>query len=293
MRAKNPLIRPYLKWAGGKRQLLPDIRKNIPKEFGHYYEPFVGAGAVFFDLQPKNAVISDANTELINTYTTIKNDIDELILLLKEFETKNNSKSFYEIRKQDRDETYANKTNIEKAARFIYLNKTCYNGLYRVNAQGLFNTPFGNYDSPAIVNEPVIRAVSGYLNKQENNIRIVSEDFEQSTLGAKKGDFVYFDPPYHSPDKSNFTGYQSGGFNESEQERLFEVYEKLTSKGVLCMQSNSSTEYIKKLYAGFDILVVQANRPINSNSNNRGSVDEVLIMNWDKNEYKHSMENTF
>lgn len=282
MKNKNLLVKPYLKWAGGKRQLLPEIRNYLPKGFSCYYEPFVGAGAVFFDLQPKNAVINDSNAELINTYLVIKENLKELLKLLKEYEVKNNPESFYEIRRQDREKNYSQRTDVERAARFIYLNKTCYNGLYRVNSQGLFNTPFGNYDKPAIVNEPVLKAVNKYLNHKNNNIRIISEDFEKSVEDAMEGDFVYFDPPYHSPDGSNFTGYQSGGFDEKEQRRLFNLYRKLTDERVLCMLSNSSTEFIRKLYSDFPIVVVQANRSINSNPNDRGAVDEILVINWSK-----------
>jgi DNA adenine methylase len=279
----NPLIKPYLKWAGGKRQLLSEIKKYLPKSIKYYtyYEPFIGAGALFFEMQPKKAVINDFNSQLILTYNVIKDNVEDLVLLLQEYQRNNSEEYFYEIRNIDRDEVKFNKlTNTEKAARLIFLNKTCFNGLYRVNSQGLFNVPYGKYKNPAICEEIVLRQISNYLSS--NEITILSKDFEQALLTAGKKSFVYLDPPYHSPDKTNFTGYQASGFDENEQERLRNLMIKLTNRGIKCLLSNSDTEYIRELYNYdfFDIISVQARRVINSDSAGRGSVNELLIRNW-------------
>jgi DNA adenine methylase len=284
MAKNNPLIKPFLKWAGGKRQLLSEIKKYIPKGNYTYYEPFVGAGAVLFDLQPKKAIINDFNTQLILTYNAIKENVEKLIVLLKGYKKMNNESYYYEIRNLDRDSAKFNKlTNIEKAARLIFLNKTCFNGLYRVNSQGLFNVPYGKYKNPAICEELILRQINNYLNT--NEIKILNVDFEQTVLGADKNSFIYFDPPYHSPDKTNFTGYQADGFGEEEQERLRNVMIKMTGRGAKCLLSNSDTEYIRELYAhdSFEIISVQAKRAINSDSAGRGSAKEVLIKNWKSN----------
>jgi DNA adenine methylase len=283
MAKDNPLIKPYLKWAGGKRQLLSEIKKYLPNDIQNYtyYEPFIGAGAVFFDVQPRKAVINDFNTQLMLTYTIIKEDVEGLIKLLKHHKERNSEEYFYKIRNLDRDDIEFGKlTNVEKAARLIFLNKTCYNGLYRVNSQGLFNVPYGNYKNPAICEETVLRQISGYLNAHE--ISIVNTDFESAIKGAGKDSFIYFDPPYHSPGKTNFTGYQADGFNTDEQKRLRNVMIQMTDRGAKCLLSNSDTEYIRDLYDHkyFDIISVQAKRYINSDSAGRGNVNEVLITNW-------------
>jgi DNA adenine methylase len=283
MAKNNPLIKPFLKWAGGKRQLLSEIKKYIPKSINNYtyYEPFIGAGAVLFDLQPRKAIVNDFNTQLILTYQAIKENVEELIILLKKYKEMNDEEYYYEIRNLDRDSVKFNKLkNVEKAARLIFLNKTCFNGLYRVNSQGLFNVPYGKYKNPAICEELVLRQINNYLNA--NEIKILNIDFEQAVLDADKNSFIYFDPPYHSPDKTNFTGYQAGGFGEEEQERLRNVMIKMTERGAKCLLSNSDTEYIRDLYNHnlFEIISVQAKRAINSDSAGRGTVNEVLIKNW-------------
>jgi len=283
MAKNNPLIKPFLKWAGGKRQLLSDIKKYLPKNINSftYYEPFIGGGALFFELQPKKAVINDYNGQLILTYNVIKDNVDELIVLLEKYKKKNIEESYYDIRNMDRDlEKFNVLTDVEKAARLIFLNKTCYNGLYRVNSQGLFNVPFGKYKNPTICEEIVLRQISGYFNS--NEIKIINIDFEQAVSTASKKSFIYFDPPYHSPDKTNFTGYQANGFDDNEQERLRDVMMKMTNRGIKCLLSNSDTNYIRELYAHdfFQIISVQARRAINSDSAGRGTVNEVLIKNW-------------
>jgi len=278
---KSRVIQPFLKWAGGKRQLLPEIRKYIPKRMGTYYEPFLGGGAVLFDLQPKKAVINDINSELINTYLVIKNNVDELIEDLRKHE--NTSDYYYKIRDLDRDKNRFSKlSDVEKASRLIYLNKTCFNGLFRVNSQGQFNVPFGRYKNPNIVNEFVLRAVSHYLNN--NEVKILNGDFADAVSSAKKGDFVYFDSPYDPvSETASFTGYTLGGFSKDEQIRLRDLFVDLDKRGCKVLLSNSATEFIKDLYKDYRIEIVSATRNINSIASKRGKIDEVLVMNYEQN----------
>jgi DNA adenine methylase len=277
------MLKPYLKWAGGKRQLLQVIKTFLPvhTEEYVYYEPFVGAGAVFFDLMPKKAVINDFNSQLILTYKTIKNNVDELISLLYMHQRNNSKEYYYNIRAQDRDLGHFKVlSDVEKSARLIFMNKTCFNGLYRVNSQGLFNVPYGTYKNPKICEESVLRSISLYLNN--NNIEMLNDDFSIATKNANSTSFVYFDPPYHSADNSNFTGYQAGGFGENEQIRLRDNYLELTERGAKCLLSNSDTDFIREIYGDKRcyIFTIQAKRLINSNSSKRGEVNEVLIKNW-------------
>ncbi|GHV87020.1 site-specific DNA-methyltransferase (adenine-specific) [Spirochaetia bacterium] len=278
---KNPLIKPYLKWAGGKRQLLPEIKKYLPENINNltYYEPFAGAGAVLFDLQPKKAVINDRNPDLIMTYRVIQNNIEGLLAALEQYRGKYERSFYYETRALDRTEAYRDMTESEKAARFIYLNKTCYNGLYRVSKRGFFNVPFGRYSNPAIFEEPILQAVHRYLF--ENSITILNGDFAEAVKNADGRSFVYFDPPYHPFRKSGFTAYQAGGFGEDEQTRLRDVFLELTEQGVPCLLSNSDTSFVRELYQDkkFDIIGVSANRAINSTAGGRGKIGEVLIKN--------------
>lgn len=279
---ENKLTQPFLKWAGGKRQLLPEIRKYVPQKYNTYYEAFVGAGAVLFDLQPKKAVINDINGELVNVYNVIKNNVEELIEDLKTH--KNESEYFYSIRDLDRQSVYKDLSPVKKASRIIFLNKTCYNGLFRVNSHGQFNVPFGKYKNPEIVNENVLRAVHTYLN--ENDVIILNEDFSSAVSTAKKGDFVYFDPPYDPvSDTSSFTGYSLDGFNREDQLRLRDLCVSLDSKGVKFLLSNSATDFIIEKYEekGFIIERVSATRNINSIATKRGKIDEVLVRNYDPN----------
>lgn len=275
---KNKLIAPFLKWVGGKRQLMSAINEHLPQKYTTYFEPFVGGGAVFFEVQPQKAIINDSNSELINTYNVIKNYPEELIKDLKKHV--NESEYFYKIRALDRDNSFNNLTDIEKASRVIFLNKTCYNGLYRVNKAGEFNSPYGKYKNPNIVNEFTIRAVSKFLNS--NNIKITNFDFEKAVKNARKGSFVYFDPPYDPISKSsNFTGYVQGGFNLFDQIRLRDLCDNLNDKGVKFLVSNSATQFILDQYSNYNITIVKASRAINSNASKRGEVDEVLIRNYD------------
>ncbi len=276
--AKNKLVAPFLKWVGGKRQIMPAIEQHLPKGIKAYIEPFIGGGAVLFHLQPKNAIVNDFNSELVNVYNVIKGDLENLIIDLQKH--KNESKYFYEIRALDRTAAFENLSDVERASRIIYLNKTCYNGLYRVNNSGEFNSPFGKYKNPNIVNEPTLRAVNSYLNS--NNVRIENTDYETILKEADKNSFVYLDPPYHPvSDSSNFTGYVQGGWDKSDQIRLKEACDRLDQKGIKFMQSNSCTDFIKQIYVDYHIHVIKANRAINSDSDKRGEVEEVLIKNYE------------
>ncbi|ALJ26293.1 DNA adenine methylase [Porphyromonas gingivalis] len=278
--AKNKLIAPFLKWVGGKRQLIPEIKNLLPKGIlSHpYYEPFIGGGALLFELQPKNATINDYNEELINVYKVIRDNPHELIEDLKKH--KNTAEYFYEIRAIDRNPLFINLTDIERASRIIYLNKTCYNGLYRVNNAGEFNSPFGKYKNPNIVNEPVIKAVSKYLNTAK--IQIFNGDYQTILKDIPRSSFVYLDPPYHPISQSaNFTGYVQGGWDEKDQIRLRNVCNTLNERGIKFLLSNSSSDFIKEIYSDYNIYVVQATRAVNSDSSKRGQVSEFLINNYE------------
>jgi len=278
--SKNKLIKPYLKWAGGKRQLTDEIAARVPR-YNTYYEPFVGAGAILFHLQPNKAVINDLNEQLYYTYVSIRDNVDELIELLEKHQQKNTSEYYYEIQEMDRSPSFAKMSEVDKAARLIYLNKTCYNGLYRVNSQGLLKAPYGRYKNPSICEKEVLKAISKYFNSHD--IKILNGDFEASVEEAKRGDFVYFDPPYDSPNCTNFTGYQADGFNHKQQLRLRDCMCDLTARGVKCLLSNAKTDFINSIYGeipDFTIEYVEAKRPINSNRAGRGKVTEVLVRNW-------------
>lgn len=277
MAKNNKLVAPFLKWVGGKRQLMPLIVEHLPENIRDYkyIEPFIGGGAVLFNLQPKNATINDFNEELINVYQVIKNNLDELIVDLKKH--KNEAEYFYSIRSLDRNGEFKKLTAVQRASRVIFLNKTCFNGLYRVNNAGEFNSPFGRYKNPNIVNEPTLKAVNKFLNC--NNIDIKSGDYSEILKQADKKCFVYLDPPYHPiSESSNFTGYVQGGWNMYDQVDLKTACDELDKKGVKFLLSNSSAEFIKDLYKDYKITIVKANRAINSNGANRGEVDEVLKM---------------
>ncbi|MFD1454581.1 DNA adenine methylase [Levilactobacillus lanxiensis] len=280
---KNPLVKPFVKWAGGKRQLLPEIKKYLPSGIKRFYEPFVGGGAVFLSMQYSKVTVNDFNGQLITAYIAVKDNVDELIELLKEHEANNSSEYYYQMRSWDRDNTLSQKSDVEKAARFIFLNKTGFNGLFRVNSQNQINVPYGRYKNPSIVNEEVLRAVSHYLNI--NDVKILTGDYSKAISLAKKGDFVYLDPPYApvSDDKQSFVGYTLNGFGEDEQLRLKESFDVLTNKGVRAMMSNSRVPLIEELYSAYKdtTQIVKATRSINSNAAGRGKVDEVLIMNYD------------
>jgi len=274
MTKKNPMLKPILKWVGGKRQLLEDITPLISK-CSTYVEPFVGGGAVLLDMQPAKAIINDYNAELINVYRCVRDHTEELLDMLREHERLNTSEYFYKVRAYDREPDFGQRSDVERAARIIYLNKTCFNGLYRVNSAGQFNSPYGRYKNPAIVNEPAIRALAKYLN---GDIKILCGDYTQALKGLRKGAFVYFDPPYMPiSSSSSFTGYTEGGFDYDEQVRLKKECDKLSSRGIHFLQSNSDCEEIRDLYSDYEILTVKAKRAINSRGSSRGEINEVLI----------------
>jgi DNA adenine methylase len=266
--------KPFVKWAGGKRQLIKVLTNNLPPSYNRYIEPFVGGGALLFEVLPYKAIINDINTELINAYTVIKDDIDALIEDLKKH--KNEEEYYYKIRSLDTEKLSA----VERASRFIYLNKTCFNGLYRENSKGKFNVPFGKYKNPKILDEENLRAVSEYLNTAE--ISILNLDYKEVCKLAKKGDFVYLDPPYYPISKSSsFTKYHKLDFTERDQMELTEVFRELDRKGCYVMLSNSNTKFIKELYKEYEIWEVSANRFINCKGDKREKVNvEVLIKNY-------------
>ncbi len=280
MAKNNKLVAPFLKWVGGKRQLMPSIVELMPKNIKelNYVEPFIGGGAVLFHLQPRTAIINDFNDELINVYNVIKNSLNELIVDLKTHE--NNADYFYQIRSLDRTNDFKSLTPVQRASRVIYLNKTCFNGLYRVNNAGEFNAPFGRYKNPNIVNEPTLKAVNKYLNS--NNVILRNGDYADIFPEINENSFVYLDPPYHPiSESSNFTGYVQGGWDVFDQIRLREFCDQLNERGIKFLLSNSSAPLIKDQYENYTITTVKANRSINSNGADRGEVDEFLIRNYE------------
>ena len=269
---------PFLKWAGGKGQLLKQYEAFFPLKFNNYIEPFVGGGAVFFHLyntarvsNGKRAILIDSNEELINCYLTIKADVNKLIRVLSNPKFKNEEGVYYKIRAEEP------KNKFERAARAIYLNKTCFNGLYRVNSQNKFNVPFGGYKNPTICKSENLRAVSLALT----NVEILLGDFEKCLDFAKRGDFIYFDPPYQPLNKtSSFTSYTKNSFGEGDQQKLCEVFKKLDKRRCKVMLSNSDTPFIRKFYKDFKIETVFAKRAINCNGSGRGEITELVILNY-------------
>jgi DNA adenine methylase len=265
--------KPFIKWAGGKSRLLPALSRHFPPrgETGRYFEPFLGGAALFFHLEHPHSFLSDTNRDLVELYQVVQQNVEELIEALKVH--KNERGYFYQVRSQDP----AILTPVQRAARLIYLNKTCFNGLYRVNSRGQFNVPFGKYKNPAICDADGLRAASGALQSADISIR----DFESVLEQAQPGDFIYFDPPYHPINKtSSFTSYTAGKFGEEEQRRLAAVYAQLVDRGCFVMLSNSDTPLIRKLYGGFHIHEIQASRAINSKPEGRGKITELLIVNY-------------
>ncbi len=260
--------RPFLKWAGGKTQLLPQILARFPKVYRRYHEPFVGGGAVFFGLLPARAILSDINADLVATYAAIRDDVGAVIAALEEHEV--SETHYYAVRAQQPGEL----TAVAAAARTIYLNRTCFNGLYRVNRRGEFNVPFGRYTNPTVCNSENLRAVSAALAR----VDLRCEDALAIGKRAQPGDLVYFDPPYDpvSPTAS-FTSYAKGGFGKEEQTALAEVFRSLAERGVNVVLSNSDTPFVRKLYKGFRLEKVFARRAINSRADRRGVVSEVLV----------------
>lgn len=267
---------PIVKWVGGKRQLMFELIKNMPKSYNRYFEPFIGGGALFFELQPEQAYISDMNEELINLYSVVRDNVYELIKDLSKHEV--SKEYFLEIRNIDRTEQYTELSDVERASRFIYLNRTCFNGMYRVNSQGQFNVPFGHYKNPRIIDENNLLNCSELLKKTE----IKCADFSEILTKVKKGDLVYFDPPYVPLNEtSSFTSYTKDGFDINMQFKLRDVCDELDNKGVKFMLSNSDTKLVNELYANYKIKKVFASRQINANADGRGKITEVLVRNYD------------
>ena len=273
-------LQPFTKWTGGKRQLLGELRSYMPETYGRYFEPFVGGGALFFDLAPEKAVINDFNEELINAYRQIKNNPAELInLLIKHKE--NNSKDYYlELRSADRDGRISRMTGVERAARILYMLRVDFNGLYRVNSKNQFNVPYGRYKNPKIVDVDLLYQISEYLN--ENDVEILQTDFAEAIKDAQTGDFVYFDPPYIPLNEtSSFTSYTHEGFSYEEQVRLRDTFKELTERGVYAMLSNSSSPLVEELYKDFNIYFVEAQRTNGAKSSSRGKISEIIVTNYD------------
>ncbi|MDQ7008696.1 MAG: DNA adenine methylase [Candidatus Gracilibacteria bacterium] len=269
---KTIKAKPFIKWVGGKRQLISQFQELFPKDFSNYHEPFLGGGAVFFNLQKKKSYLSDVNEELINLYKTIKKEPEELIKFLESLEY--SKEKFLELRFWDRLEGGLLKfSKIQRAGRFMYLNRTCFNGLYRVNSRGEFNVPFGKYTNPDFIQKENIINTSKLLNKTKAQIRLQS--FEKVLEKVNPGDFVYFDPPYDVlTDSANFTSYDKSGFGRDMQEKLAEICRKLEDKGVKFMLSNHNTPFIREIYSGFNFDIVKARRNINSKASGRG--DEIV-----------------
>jgi DNA adenine methylase len=287
-------VSPIVKWAGGKTQLLAQYEPYFPTTFGRYIEPFVGGGAVFFHLynngrleskpglpQPGRVALADRLEELVNAYQVIQRQVKDLIAALQAHEPhKSDGDYYYQVRGWDRRPDFCQRSPVERAARFIFLNRVCYNGLYRVNSKGQFNVPFGRHDNPTVCDAPNLRAVHQALQ----GVDLQVGDFDQCLEIAAPGDFVYLDPPYHPlSETANFTSYTSHAFGLEEQERLAHVFQELDRRGCRVMLSNSDTSLIRELYRDYELVRVRAIRAISSNALGRGSVPELLVLNsYDK-----------
>lgn len=272
--------KPFVKWAGGKRQVINELKKYIPNEFDTYYEPFIGGGALLFELAPKRAVINDSNKELMNVYEVLCDDkkFSKMCRVLNDYEANHSEEFYYEIRNKDREkQKFSRLADYTRAARTIYLNKACFNGLYRVNSKNEFNVPFGKKEKVNTYDGGNLITVSNYLTM--NDIKILSVDFEEAVKDAKRGDFVYFDPPYDS-DTGTFNSYTEDGFGKEEQRRLARVFKELDERGVYVMLSNHNTLLVNELYKGYNMHVIEAKRNINSKGEKRGKVEELIITNF-------------
>lgn len=275
--------KPFIKWVGGKTQLLPELRKRMPERIGTYVEPFVGGGALFFNTQPAKAILNDSNTKLTNLYVSVRDHVEELVDRLSEYETRYNTLStldekqgfYYRNRTKFNSCGFETNLTVDDAARLILLDKTNFNGLYRENAKGVYNAAFGWKKSITLYDEANLSNCSAALK----NVDIMNGDFEDACKGLSAGDFVYLDPPYYS----TFDGYQKNGFSEDDHVRLHDLFERLTKSGISSMLSNSNTDFIKNLYAGYNIDVVPVKRNINRNGNARHG-EEVIITNYKSNQ---------
>ncbi|MBQ2900499.1 MAG: DNA adenine methylase [Agathobacter sp.] len=275
----NSSIAPFVKWAGGKRQLIPQIRERMPEQFNNYYEPFVGGGAVIFELLPENAVINDINRALINTYQMICDHPQEFLQEINRLDAEmweDGKEYYYSLREHYNDKLMRDEFDVELAALFVFINKHCFNGLYRVNGKGLFNVPYNN-SRRSSVDEQSIMEISEYLR----NVTIISGDFEAACEGASAGDFVFIDSPYAPLNPTSFESYTKEGFDIESHRRLAILFDELTARGCYCMLTNHNTELINELYGnkGYTIDVVSVKRMINSDASNRVG-EEVIICNY-------------
>lgn len=275
----NSNVTPFVKWAGGKRQLIPQIRERMPKKYENYYEPFVGGGAVIFDLLPANALINDINKALINTYRQIRDIPEEFIAAVNRLDkemSEDGKTYYYSLRELYNDKLMKSEYDLELASLFVFINKHCFNGLYRVNGKGLFNVPYNNSRRTSI-DEEIIMETSKYLK----GVTIIDGDFEEACKNAKKGDFVFLDSPYAPLNPTSFESYTKEGFDVESHKRLSKLYDDLTDRGCCCMLTNHNTQLINDLYGnkGYKIEVVSVKRMINSDASNRVG-KEVIICNY-------------
>ena len=275
----NSNIAPFVKWAGGKRQLISQIRERMPKKYKNYYEPFVGGGAVIFDLQPANALINDINKALINTYRQICDTPENFIEAVNRLDKKmpeDGKAYYYSLRELYNDKLMKSEYDLELASLFVFINKHCFNGLYRVNGKGLFNVPYNN-SRRASIDEKIIMEISKYLK----DVTIIDGDFEEACKEAKRGDFVFLDSPYAPLNPTSFESYTKEGFDVESHKRLSKLYDNLTDRGCYCMLTNHNTQLINDLYGnkGYKIDVVSVKRMINSDASNRVG-EEVIICNY-------------
>ncbi|MFN8388713.1 MAG: DNA adenine methylase [Bdellovibrionota bacterium] len=268
--------RPFLKWAGGKTALLPELLKRVPKDFNAYFEPFLGGGALFFALAPEKAFLSDANSDVINVFRAVRDKLPDLIANLAKHS--HSKRYYYKLRNLDRGSDFWVLSDVERASRLIYLNKTCFNGLYRVNSRGEFNVPFGAYQNPKFLDRENLESCNRVLQNADLSVG----SFEATAANAKRGDFVYFDPPYAPlSETANFTSYTKDGFADSDQVTLAELCRTLDKRGVKFMLSNSATDRMNELYKDFLIETVQSPRAINSRADRRGKIAEIIVRNYD------------
>lgn len=288
--------RPFLKWAGGKNRLIQKYLPYFPKHFNTYYEPFLGGGALFFHLLPTQSVLTDINSELVNVYRCVRDRVEQVISLLARHQENHSKAYYYQIRSSSLNQgewcglghnpdlegipnlsSRFHSNDVEKAARLIYLNKTCFNGLYRENAKGEFNVPIGRYNNPRICNPELLRLVSSVLQPTQIEVR----SFELVLNYAHSQDFVYFDPPYHPLNStSNFTAYNRYSFGKNEQVKLRDTFAMLAKRGVKVMLSNSDCSFTRELYSAFKVHEVLASRAINSDAKRRGKIAEVLVTSY-------------
>ncbi|MBQ9274612.1 MAG: DNA adenine methylase [Succinivibrio sp.] len=274
---QNSDVRPFVKWVGGKGKSVPKLKAFIPKDIEVYVEPCVGGGAMYFGLQFQQAIINDSNSELINAYVQIRDNLEGMLSYLKDMHY--DKEQFLEIRAWDRSKDFYDRDPAQRAARFIYLNKTCYNGLYRVSKRNYFNTPFGRYTNPVIIDLKNLQAVRDYL--KERPTEILNDDYWELLDRIPRHAFVYIDPPYHPiSETSFFTSYVPGAWGTEDQQRLAQFCEELDRRGIRFMESNSTAPLIRTLYAGFRISTITAARLVNSKVEGRNEVEELVITNY-------------